>query len=184
MEFELQRPDFTVESLESRHSITLPADGDCSDAPCFTINYQIDRMDCDEAGQRILIDYKTGAPQSPSDWLGERIREVQLPLYAVALKLNKGDAVCFAHVRSGNQMGWRGLSGHDTGIPGVLVCDAKNHLPDDWEALLTQWRDYIHAVSRDFAAGVCQVDPIDARSCQHCHLQALCRIEETGFQDE
>ncbi|NOR72331.1 MAG: hypothetical protein GQ467_00445, partial [Mariprofundaceae bacterium] len=104
------RPPFEVTGNEERYELNLPEKG----AVQFPITIKADRMDRDGEGHRILIDYKTGAKQSPAKWLGERMEEPQLPIYAVAAELTEQDAVAFATLRSGDQMGFEGLSGADT----------------------------------------------------------------------
>ena len=110
-----------------------------------------DRIDRDSQGHTILIDYKTGAKQSYSKWLGERMEEPQLPLYALAAGLTKTDAVTFATIRSGHAMGFEGLAGETVDIDGIAVCDGKRKRPDDWQQLLEQWRESLNLL----AGGLC-----------------------------
>jgi len=135
-------------------------------------------MDKDAHGHRLLIDYKTGAKQSSSQWLGERIAEPQLPIYALAADLGAQDAVSFASVRSGENMGFEGLSGEDMGIKGLTLCDGKRSRPDDWQAVLDIWRQQIDALAEEFIQGRSDVTPRDKDACKYCQLEAICRIDE------
>jgi len=180
---ELQRPDFRVAAIEKSYHMQLPeASGLSSSGVRFEVHIKADRMDVDASGRNILIDYKTGAKQSVAKWLpGEsdgRIEEPQLPQYAMAAELGEDDAVAFARVRSGD-MGYEGLCGEDIGIKGIAACDGKRNVPDDWQAVLDDWKMSINALATEFVEGRCDVSPRDRNACNYCGLEAVCRIEET-----
>jgi len=174
LELECQRPAFQVESLEKTYHLALPTDHKRT----LPITIKADRMDKDMHGHRILIDYKTGQKQSSSQWLGERIAEPQLPMYAIAAELSSQDAVSFASVRSGDDMGFEGLTAHDLGIKGLTLCDGKRGHPDDWQAVLDHWKQQIDALALEFLEGQSDVKPRDKYACLFCNLEALCRIDE------
>jgi probable DNA repair protein len=176
---EKERPDFRVVGIEQKYQLQLPE----SSSPRFAVNIKADRMDEDESGRRILIDYKTGAKQSLSKWLNERIEEPQLPLYALATGLGENDAVAFARVRSGD-MAYEGLCGENIGIKGIVACDGKYKTPEDWQQVLDDWKANINALATEFVQGRCEVSPSDANACKYCGLEAVCRIKETGFDTE
>ncbi len=47
------------------------------------------------------------------------------------------------------------------------------------EPQLLEWRETIERLGRDFLDGRAEVDPKDgAKTCEQCHLQAVCRIYE------
>ncbi len=183
LELELQRPDFKVTAIEQEYLMHLPESADQQ----FTVKIKADRMDVDATGRKILIDYKTGAKQFTTTWLvneeGEgRIVEPQLPQYALAANLGVDDAVAFARVRSGD-MAYEGLCGEDIGIDGIAACDGKRGRPDDWQDVLDDWKSSINALATEFVEGRCEVSPRDELACKHCGLEAVCRIDETGFRD-
>jgi ATP-dependent nuclease, subunit B len=76
------------------------------------LRLRIDRIDCVQtpAGPRLLlIDYKTGANADPRGWAVDRLREPQLPLYAVVLPRMPVDGVevplggiTFGHLKDGH----------------------------------------------------------------------------------
>jgi len=182
---ELQRPAFRVTAIEKSFQLRLPAssampgDVDADRGVYIDVKITADRMDMDASGRQLLIDYKTGARQSTAKWLNERIEEPQLPQYALAAELGVDDAVAFARVRSGD-MAYEGLCGDDIGIQGIIACDGKRGAPDDWQAVLDDWRTNINALATEFVEGRCDVSPRDAHACQYCGLEAVCRVEETG----
>jgi probable DNA repair protein len=176
LEEERQRPSFRVERCEKPYSLRLPTRG----ALQFTVRLKADRIDRDDEGHKILIDYKSGQKQAAGKWIGERMEQPQLPLYSMAEGLGTSDAVCFARVRSG-ECGFEGLSGEDTGIQGIETCDGKRHRPDDWPGLLDAWRQDIDALAAEFVAGRAEVVPRNRKACDHCGLEAVCRIDEIGF---
>ena len=170
---------FQIETLEKTYQLSLPTTGEIT----LPITIKADRMDKDVHGHRLLIDYKTGIKQSSSKWLGERIAEPQLPIYALAANLSTQDAVSFASVRSGEDMGFEGLSGEDMGIKGLALCDGKRSRPDDWQAVLDAWRQQIDALAEEFIQGHSDVAPRDKDACNYCKLEAVCRIDELVEQE-
>ncbi len=75
LELERQRPPFTVQDRE--RALEWPATG-------ARLRLRIDRIDRNAAGQRILIDYKSGAPDGVKLHEGE-LEPLQLALYVAAL---------------------------------------------------------------------------------------------------
>ncbi|MBN4061383.1 PD-(D/E)XK nuclease family protein, partial [bacterium AH-315-G11] len=179
LELESQRPPFQIEALEKTYQLSLPSTGKIT----LPITIKADRMDKDAHGHRLLIDYKTGTKQPTSQWLGERIAEPQLPIYALAADLSAQDAVSFASVRSGEDMGFNGLSGEDMAIKGITPCDGKRQRPDDWQGILNAWRQQIDALAEEFIQGRSDVSPRDKDACSYCKLEAVCRIDELAEQE-
>ncbi len=180
LDIERARPPFRVLATEKKYTLRLPfADKVCdaSDGEHISIHIKADRIDMDDAGQRIMLDYKTGAPQSPAKWMGERMEEPQLPVYALA----EADvqAVAFARVRSGD-MGFEGLSAEDVGVPGIKAYVGKREdMPADWPALTAAWRASVNGLAEEFIAGRADVSPRDAKACHYCTFMGLCRIAES-----
>ncbi len=49
---------------------------------------------------------------------------------------------------------------------------------------LDAWRRTIERLAEDFLAGRAEVDPREpGKTCEHCHLHAVCRIHENDLLD-
>ncbi|ATX81841.1 putative DNA repair protein [Mariprofundus ferrinatatus] len=179
LETERARPPFEVACCEKEYCLRLPETGTVD----FPVRLKADRIDRDGDGHKILIDYKSGQKQSIGKWIGERMAEPQLPLYSMAESLSEADAVCFARVRSGD-MGFEGLSGEKTGINGIAVYSGKDEAAEEWEDLLDLWRQRINLLAAEFVAGRSEVSPRSVAACDYCYLEAVCRIDEIGFEPD
>jgi ATP-dependent helicase/nuclease subunit B len=172
MQCEAQRQPFTVERREEQlKDVHVGA---------LKLNLRADRIDLLPDQSRVLIDYKTGKV-SPADWQGERMKEPQLPLYAVYGNVENVGGLLFAQIRAG-----------ETGFVG-RVANAQAQLQADLaasSALVNQpynnsmregWQRALLALAEEFLRGEASVDPKEgAKSCQYCPLPGLCRIAETG----
>ena len=146
-----------------------------------TVRYRLDRVDRLETGGVVILDYKTGRPKV-TDWFGERPREPQMPLYALA-RSGEVAALAYGRVRGGEQ-GFTGLSRSGEPLPGVA--EPKDRTDGDgdpgqeaWPAMERQWRRTLTALADGYRGGVAAVDPLPM-ACNHCDLPPLCRIFERG----
>lgn len=160
LDVERERAPFEVVAMEDKRELAVAG---------LKLNGRIDRLDRLESGGHAVIDYKTGNP-TPSDWLGERPNDPQLPLYA----LNASEpiaAVAFAKLKTGG-MRFMGLARAKGAIPKVKAAE-------NWETLLAGWRRELDALGAGFAAGEARVDPKKLLlTCRTCDLQPLCRVHE------
>lgn len=139
---ERQRPGFTVLGLEQSLSFKLGP---------LPLSLRLDRID-EVDGQWLLIDYKSGQSTS-KNWLGERLEEPQLPLYAVALS-DQGKpvaAVSFAELRQ-KQQRLEGLGSHPL-APGIRAVDEKSAGLADWQALLAHWHHALLNLAEEVMEG-------------------------------
>ncbi|HVA56239.1 MAG TPA: PD-(D/E)XK nuclease family protein [Gammaproteobacteria bacterium] len=169
LDIEAARSPFVVEEREQSHPVTLGR---------LAFNTRVDRVDRLPEGDRVLIDYKSGAAD-PRKWLGERPDEPQLPIYAVS-DPQPPAAVLFAQLSTGD-LRYRGFAERDGLAPdiGAYAAGKQPDAPQDWPALLSHWRATVTALADEFADGEARVDPKHhADTCRCCHLQALCRIHE------
>lgn len=138
--------------------------------------YIIDRLDITDDGRTVIIDYKTGSVNR-KDWTGERIRNPQMPLYALALDQLKNKSVsgiAFAQVKAldpkyielSEQDIFRKSSRYSAGYEA------------DWVENRNAWPDIFEHLAQDFLAGEACVNPIDENTCQYCDLQSMCRVSQ------
>jgi len=167
LERELERADFLVQALEADVELSLAG---------LPLRLRVDRIDRLEDGSPMIIDYKSGRANI-ADWLGERPRKPQLPLYALASAAPPA-ALAFAQLRPG-ECQFAGI-GEIAGVPGVSqdiqkavgrYCDATN-----WPALQRGWRTVLERLAAAFIDGDARVDPL-REACQWCGLQPLCRVD-------
>lgn len=168
MELESTRQPFEVVATEEKVKI---------DFAYLNMQVTIDRIDRLSDGSLAVIDYKTGNARV-KDWIGDRPKEPQLPLYCVAHP-QPVDAICFAKMRTG-QMSFQGLGKEDELIPGVQASEYGEDGTKSWEQRLAEWEGVLHNLAEQFRTGYAPVDPKDgSQTCMHCKLQPLCRVDES-----
>lgn len=166
LEQEKPRAPFRVVAAEQETTIRLGG---------LALKGRMDRVDALDDGARVILDYKTGKT-SIQGWEGERPDEPQLPLYAVDMRQRQPVAAAlFAQLRTG-ELGFNGLAARDGIAPKVKpVGEAESA----WQAQLDAWQATLTALAEAFRAGDARVDPKEfPYTCEHCGLQALCRVHE------
>jgi len=142
----------------------------------------VDRIDRLVDGRQIIIDYKTGAAIDIRNWAEQRISEPQLPIYA-ALVNDEVAAVVFAKVLL-DKPGFAGVAEAKDILPGVHgIGDDKQKIFDpaefpDWIAVVTHWRERLHAVAREVKSGQAGVMFADEKALQYCEVLPLLRLPE------
>ena len=181
LDAELQRPPFRVLAIEQHES----ADGAASVTEFEGLRFKLrpDRIDASEDGQRIVLDYKTGARQPPP-WAGGRPEDPQLLLYALV----EPDiaALAFARITAGD-VGLQGLGRDDSFGDGIrpFTADPGSRDADSWTALLGRWRGELATLAGEVRRGWAAVLPKQPRvSCRDCGLHAVCRIRDEVSLDE
>ena len=171
LHYEEGRQSFTVLHPEIERNIELGG---------LQMKIFIDRIDQNEIGEHIILDYKTGKT-SPSSWFGDRPDEPQLPLYAVSEQQrgNQVAAICFAQIRA-SEMTFSGISREKDQLPGVTVWTKHRNAREfgSWEELLQSWQSTLEKLAQDFVAGIAPVDPKSSSTCNFCELASVCRINE------
>jgi probable DNA repair protein len=173
LEYEATRIEFEVAATEVKRTVHIAG---------LTFDLRLDRMDRLNDGSQLVIDYKSGNV-SPNAWELPRPDDVQLPLYAgFALEADEVlGGLVFAKVRAG-EMKFAGRAGDAaaTLFAGLKGGSPLVKNPFTAEQLL-DWRDCIQQLAGDFLAGRAEVDPREAtKTCEHCGLQTLCRIQENA----
>ncbi len=171
---ESQRPEFVVEGLEKGTDLELEGVG---------LSMRIDRIDRLDDGSLLLIDYKTGQT-SIRDWLGERLREPQLPLYALAVGAQVR-GLAFGSLATGRE-GFIGIA--ETGVAGTDIeplsgTGRRTDGIEEWSDMTAIWERTLKALVRGFAEGDARVAPRRiSEDCRYCDLAALCRRHELARQ--
>ncbi len=148
----------------------------------LNLHGRVDRVD--EVGDaQVVIDYKTGIPENVNSWRVPRPRRPQLPFYAVAMLQQKFDVagVAFASVRPG-ECGFNGLY-REKGLLAAAKCGKDNLDGTGFDEYTAMWADELDRVAASFVNGDAAVDPIlplgkSSSPCRHCHLTALCRVND------
>jgi probable DNA repair protein len=172
LEYEATRVDFEVAETEVKRTVHLAG---------VTLDLRLDRVDRLKDDSLLVIDYKSGKV-SPNAWETPRPEDVQLPLYAgFALEPNERlGGLVFAKVRTGDLE----FAGRVDDAAGTLSASLKGTSPLLKKKLtseqLDDWRNCIEQLAKNFVGGRAEVDPRDSRekTCKHCDLQSLCRIQE------
>jgi ATP-dependent helicase/nuclease subunit B len=169
LEYERERLPFRVAETEARRVVTVAG---------LELTLRLDRIDQLPNGGRLIIDYKS-SEVAPKAWEGDRPDDVQLPLYATFAAPGDLEGLLFARLRPGKTQ----FHGRVRDAAGSLFAGLgkqsnliKNPLTD---RQLDEWHDRIEQLGRDFLAGRADVDPKDpVKTCERCHLHAVCRIYE------
>ncbi|MCH9692322.1 MAG: PD-(D/E)XK nuclease family protein [Gammaproteobacteria bacterium] len=142
LEQEKTRPMFQVSEIESERQVELGG---------LKFTLRLDRLDTLENGEQLIIDYKTGQP-SISAWLQRRIREPQLPLYA--LFQPEARAIAFAQVRNGDckYKGCGELNNTINGIKGVAECQKEGPF-SHWQQLVEFWHSDLNNLAIEYRRG-------------------------------
>ena len=142
----------------------------------------VDRIDQLADGRQVIIDYKTGASIDTKNWAEQRITEPQLPIYA-ALINDEVAAVVFAKVLL-DKPAFAGVAEEKDILPGVQgIGDDKQKTFDpaefpDWVAVVTHWRERLHAIAREVREGRAGVMFADEKALQYCDVLPLLRLPE------
>jgi probable DNA repair protein len=142
----------------------------------LSLTLRPDRIDELEDGRRSVIDYKTRAP-SKTNWLGDRPREPQLPLYTLLDSTIRG--IAFAELPA-NHPGRFVAMGEDLGFAegaGKSLGQQTKGAASTWTELVGQWHASLEQLAVEFVAGVATVAPRPG-ACEYCDLASLCRINE------
>lgn len=168
---ESERLSFQVIEMEKKIEISVSG---------LDITVKIDRIDRLEDGKLIIIDYKTGEC-SRSDWLSSRPREPQLLIYSMT---GDYDVVSFAKLKAGEN-GFIGISKTDEILPGLkgFEHDKFKDEYENWNNMISSWREVVENLAADFMKGDISVDPKDfgvrgKSACEYCELASFCRINE------
>lgn len=173
LSFERERPPFKVKSVEESEQFIFSG---------HSMTVRLDRIDELADGSYIILDYKTSRLINPAKWLFNPPLDSQLPFYACFSQNTGSIAGCGYVVINRDDCEFRGYANaKQTGyIPLTAIETASKYASfSNWQDAIDSWREQLKNLLNSFIAGYAAVKPNPlARPCDHCELQALCRIEE------
>ena len=145
--------------------------------------FKVDRIDENEKGHLIFIDYKTGSLESASEykkhWLDrERLKNLQLPLYASLLKIAPAanvDGVAFSSLsrQKDYYVGlWQNLYAH--GQSEKVLINAE-----EWIEITDKWQSTLLLLFQEIARGEAKNRYLDVDDMRHCDVLPFLRLHET-----
>jgi len=134
---ERQRAPFRVLAVEQRREVAF---GD------YTIHVRLDRLDRLADGGLAILDYKTGKRATPADWLGPRLKDAQIPLYAVQAN-EPISAVVMVRLSAG-KASYAG-TWNEAAFPGR----AASLRAEGLGAEIERWREELVTLAAEFARG-------------------------------
>ena len=145
IEVELKRSAFEISAIEEKMFFEIGG---------LKIDFKIDRLDKlgteDDNSELVIIDYKTGtgSSPSPSNWFKGQPRDIQLPLYALAVKGNVGGIVVSR--LTPDKARYSGYWQSKETFPG-----RPNKLPENttWITQLSVWQTQIEQLAQEYAQG-------------------------------
>jgi probable DNA repair protein len=143
---EIQRPPFEVVQREQKVSIRF---GD------LNLSMRLDRVD-KIASKLLIIDYKTGQV-TPGNWLGDRPKDPQLPLYLLASD-PRANGCAFAQIQGGKIQ----FVGHSDS---QLIEEKKP--VEDWPKQLQQWQQALSNLAAEFTSGYAAMEVFDQATFRH-----------------
>jgi len=178
----LRAQPFEVLGLEAQSELELGG---------LTLNFKIDRIDRLEDGSLILIDYKTGSRNVISDWLSERPRSPQLPLYALSQK-QPIEAVVWAQVRLGqcrfiglcHQHDFADESTDQIGVKKFALYSGLEDRYNNWNGMLAYWNSALGDIAEEFVRGDARYDPLNHGVCSACPTPVICRNGDQFVAEE
>lgn len=168
LEVEASRPTpFSVVEREERREGQIAG---------IRFSYVIDRVDLTNDGRSVIVDYKTGTVNR-NDWLGERLKSPQMPLYALALDKEKRtptSGVAYAQLKQGES---KFIELSETDVFRKETKNTKKNA-EQWSQNRESWPAIFEQLAEDFLVGHALVNPIDKTTCQYCELHSLCRVSQ------
>jgi ATP-dependent helicase/DNAse subunit B len=177
------RPEHLEQKIE-RYRLVL------SDGEEVDISATIDRIDVDESGNFIIVDYKTGIYPLPKMNIEQDI--FQLPVYAVMAQQSlQGGAGHAVPLRKPIGLAYYDLKGKTgAGARDVVLFnkDVRDDQPsskpkaspksaEDFETILEQSMDKARKAVESILAGVFPALPQDENKCRYCPNEMMCGIK-------
>jgi probable DNA repair protein len=147
----------------------------------LSINLVVDRIDELADGRQLVVDYKSSDRFSSRYWWGERLREPQLPSYALLDSETEGIAWAVIarrkkhFVAAGESLGL----GSDQAL-GKQLGDEEIA---DWQQVKSGWQSRLQNLAEEFLQGHAVVEPMKD-ACRYCDYRSVCRVDEVVLEVE
>lgn len=161
LSLEAKRPPFRVEQMEKGSDVSFAG---------RLWRFRPDRIDVLENGDRLLLDYKTGAASLA--WQADPLLEPQLPFYAISSPWPISALVIAQVTAKGQKMLGLAAEMIECGPLGQILPAA------DWSEQCHRWYEQIQGLAIDYLAGKAEVNPVKGQNtCRSCDLMSVCRVK-------
>ncbi len=174
------RPEYLEQKIE-RYRLVL------SSGEEVDVSAKIDRIDVDESGNFIIVDYKTG--DYPESKKGVEQKIFQLPVYAVMARqalsgkepaLNKPIGLAYYDLKGKNKGSARDVVLYNTEARDDHPVSKPQTSPksaEDFETILKQSMDKARKTVEGILAGNFSAAPQDENKCRYCPNEIMCETE-------
>ncbi len=170
---ELNRAPYEIAALEEENVWEHGA---------LRLKLRLDRVDRLASGERVIIDYKTGAGRLDphADWVRQPPLNLQLPFYAAVLGGAAHDVQALALVRlHAREVSVSGLADADTGLEGLAgMANWKELEGMDWPTLMARWRRDIEGLAAAYASGWAANVTRHSVDLDYCDVLPFLRLHE------
>lgn len=136
----------------------------------FDIKGFVDRVDEDEEGNLLIIDYKSNYHPSGKDV--RELKKIQLPIYSLIMNSEKVKGAIYGSIQKGKLQ--HGFISDTIAQKSTKYKFGEEELKEYFE----QAKDLLVNIHEGIDRGDFQVDPIDLNECDYCEYQNICRKEE------
>lgn len=166
LRLESEREAFTIKALEYELNENLAG---------LPLKVRIDRIDSIEPNISLILDYKSSSKRKLNSWFDDRIKDIQLPLYASFLE---ADAISFALVTA--KPAFSGVSAYKELISGAdyfeKYCEGNTAIKR-WSDLKQFWKSQLTALAQEFMGGEA-ANRFSDEDIQYCMVKPLLRQAE------
>lgn len=178
---ELPRTNFEV--IDTEREVVLEIES-------MEFSLAVDRIDQLESGEQVVIDYKTGSGNKPTDWMQERPQSPQLPLYSLVQE--QVDGLSFAQINRNKPL-FVGIASRKDLLPGLRLpkpseiesavgASDESDEQDPWLLTRSLWRERIGGLAHEIKSGNALVNP-QKNACNYCDLAGMCRIDPQRLEE-